>query len=116
MKELQYFENKISNIIEKNEINNFYLFAETILDYEKKYGTEEVLNNFKIDKEELFYLKIYADAMKIGDFDKDIFKDFNLKKLSEIDEISLKESLKKLEDKYQENNHLTQQNLINSFE
>lgn len=115
MKELEYFENKISSIIEKNEINNFYLFAETILDYEKKYGTKELIENFNIDEEELFYLKVYTDAMKIGDFNKDIFKDFNLKKLSEVDEKSLSESLKKFQNEHTQNDNTTQLDLINSI-
>ena len=45
MKELQYFEDKIKDILEKNEINNLYVFADSILEQEKKYGTEEVIKN-----------------------------------------------------------------------
>lgn len=35
MKELQYFEDKIKDILEKNEINNLYVFADSILEQEK---------------------------------------------------------------------------------
>lgn len=32
MKELQYFEDKIKDILKKNEINNLYVFADSILE------------------------------------------------------------------------------------
>lgn len=35
MKELQYFEDKIKDILEKNAINNLYVFADSILEQEK---------------------------------------------------------------------------------
>lgn len=35
MKELQYYEDKIKDILEKNEINNLYVFSDSILEQEK---------------------------------------------------------------------------------
>ena len=100
MKELQYFEDKIKDILEKNEINNLYVFADSILEQEKKYGTEEVIKKYNLNIDELFYLKVYTDALKIGDFDKDVFKEFNLDKLSELEEKSLNEYLKQSIEKH----------------
>lgn len=95
MKELKYFEDKIKDILEKNEINNLYVFADCILEQEKKYGTDEIIRKYNLNIDDLFYLKVYTDALKIGDFDKDVFKEFNLEKLSELEEKSLNEYLKK---------------------
>lgn len=100
MKELEYFEEKIKNIIKKNEINNFYVFAESILEQEKQYGANEIIKKYNLDEDDLFYLKVYTDALKIGDFTKDVFKEFNLEKLSEIEEKSLNDSLQKSIEKY----------------
>lgn len=100
MKELEYFEEKIKNIIDKNEINNFYVFAESILEQENKYGEDEIKQKYNLDEDDLFYLKVYTDALKIGDFTKDVFKDFNLEKLSQIEEKSLNDSLQKSIEKY----------------
>ena len=100
MKELQYFEDKIKDILEKNEINNLYVFADSILEQEKKYGTEEVIKKYNLNIDDLFYLKVYTDALKIGDFDKDVFKEFNLDKLSELEEKSLNEYLKQSIEKH----------------
>ena len=94
MKELQYFEDRIKDILEKNNINNLYVFADSILEQEKKYGTEEVIKKYNLNIDDLFYLKVYTDALKIGEFDKDVFKEFNLEKLSELEEKSLNEYLK----------------------
>lgn len=94
MKELQYFEDKIKDILKKNEINNLYVFADSILEQEKKYGTDEIIKKYNLNINDLFYLKVYTDALKIGDFDKDVFKEFNLDKLSELEEKSLNEHLK----------------------
>ena len=115
MKELEFFETKIANIINKNEINNFYLFAETILEQEKKYGSEEIMKKFNLDNDDLFCLKIYSDALKIGDFNKDVFKEFNLEKISELDEISLNDCIKKAQEKYEQLNYNNQSNLIDSI-
>lgn len=103
MKELAYFEEKISNIQKNNEINNFYLFSQTILDYAEKYGLQQVLKKFNITEEDMFFIKTYSDAIKIGDFDKDTFKDFNLDRISEIKEDDLNESIKKFDTKYNNN-------------
>ena len=66
MKELQYFEDRIKDILEKNNINNLYVFADSILEQEKKYGTEEVIKKYNLNIDDLFYLKVYTDALKIG--------------------------------------------------
>lgn len=95
MKELYYFEEKIKEILEKNGINNLYVFADSILEQEKKYGAEEIIKKYNLSIDDLFYLKVYADTLKIGDFNKDVFKEFNLEKLSEFEEKSLNEYLKK---------------------
>lgn len=86
MKELSFFEEKISNIKMKNKINDFYVFAEAILDEVKKNGTSEITKKFNIDIEDLFYLKVYCDAIKIGDFSKDSFKDFKIEKQAQLNE------------------------------
>lgn len=113
MKELEYFEEKIKNIIDKNEINNFYVFAESILEQENKYGEDEIKQKYNLDEDDLFYLKVYTDALKIGDFTKDVFKDFNLEKLSQIEEKSLNDSLQKSIEKY--NNTPQYDRLIDSL-
>lgn len=100
MKELEYFENKIKTIIEKNEINNLYVFAETILEQVNLYGMEEIEKKYKLEKEDLFYLEIYVDALTIGDFDKDVFREFQLEKMSKYDETSLIEAIKHAENKF----------------
>lgn len=100
MKELLYFEKKIKDILEKNEINNLYVFANSILEQEEKYGTEQIIKEYNLNIDDLFYLKVYTDALKIGDFDKDVFKEFNLEKLSELEEQSLNEYLKKSVEKH----------------
>lgn len=103
MKELEFFEEKISNIQKNNEINNFYLFSQNILYYAEKYGLQKVLKKFNITEEDMFFIKTYSDAIKIGDFDKDTFKDFNLDIISEIKEDDLDESIKKFDTKYNNN-------------
>lgn len=113
MKELEYFEEKIKNIIDKNDINNFYVFAESILEQENKYGEDEIKQKYNLDEDDLFYLKVYTDALKIGDFTKDVFKEFNLEKLSQIEEKSLNDSLQKSIEKY--NNTPQYDRLIDSL-
>lgn len=85
---MEYFEEQIKSIKQKNNIDDFYLFAQTILDYEKQYGLDKVLENFKIDEEDLFFLKVYSDAIKIIDDKDNNLKNFNLNVVSNIDDIS----------------------------
>lgn len=87
-KGMEYFEEQIKLIKKKNNIDDFYLFAQTILDYEKQYGLDKVLENFKIDNEDLFFLKVYSDAIKIIDDKDNSLINFNLNVIYNQDEIS----------------------------
>lgn len=87
-KGMEYFEEQIKSIKQKNNIDDFYLFAQTILDYEKQYGLEKVLENFIIDEEDLFFLKVYSDAIKIIDDKDNNLKNFNFNVISNQDDIS----------------------------
>ena len=60
-----------------------------------------IKEQIEIDEKLKRRLEIMCDyALTIGDFDKDVFREFKLEKLSKYDEISLIDAIKHAENKY----------------